>query len=223
MDLTNVFTAGGIVMYPLLLASILIVTLAIERLYFWFKIGRRQQPLIRTVLDLYQQRSPLAIDRLDRDRDLPIARIFLAAIALKDTTPAEFQLALESEAHQELPNLRRFNNVFDAVISLAPLLGLLGTILGLIESFSAIKIGTGASSGNSAVVAGIGTALIATASGLVVAILASICANLFRGLYQRQLAQIQAATSQLELLHRRQWEDGTAGRRGHWETGGLGE
>ncbi|WP_373543689.1 hypothetical protein [Chamaesiphon sp.] len=77
-------------MYPLLLASILIVTLAIERLYFWFKIGRRQQPLIRTVLDLYQQRSPLAIDRLDRDRDLPIARIFLAAIAIEDTTPAEF-------------------------------------------------------------------------------------------------------------------------------------
>ena len=75
------------------------------------------------------------------------------------------------------------------------------TILGLIESFSAIKIGTVASSGNSAVVAGIGTALVATASGLVVAILASICANLFCGLYQRQLAQIQAATSQLELLH----------------------
>ena len=199
-------------MYPLLLASILVVTLAIERLYFWFKIGRREQPLIRTVLDLYQQRSPLVIDRLDRDRDLPIARIFLAAIALKDTTPAAFQLALESAAHQELPSLRRFNNVFDAVISLAPLLGLLGTILGLIESFSAIKIGTGASSGNTLAIAGIGTALIATASGLVVAILASICANLFRGLYQRQLAQIQAATSQLELLHRRQWEDeGTRG------------
>ena len=48
-------------MYPLLFASILVVTLAIERLYFWFKIGRRQQKLIRTVLDLYQQHSTLAI------------------------------------------------------------------------------------------------------------------------------------------------------------------
>ncbi len=213
MEITKLFAAGGIVMYPLLFASILVVTLAIERLYFWFKIGRRQQPLIRTVLELYQHRSPLVIDRLDRDRDLPIARIFHAAIALKNTTPDEFRLALESEAHQELPNLRRFNNVFDAVISLAPLLGLLGTILGLIESFSALKIGTGGSN-NTPAIAGIGMALIATASGLVVAIVASICANLFRGLYQRQLAQIQSATSQLELLHRRQWEDTKTEQRG---------
>jgi biopolymer transport protein ExbB len=213
MEITKLFAAGGIVMYPLLFASILIVTLAIERLYFWFKIGRRQQPLIRTVLELYQHQSPLVIDRLDRDRDLPIARIFHAAIALKDTTPEEFRLALESEAHQELPSLRRFNNVFDAVISLAPLLGLLGTILGLIESFSALKLGTGGSN-NTPAIAGIGTALIATASGLVVAIVASICANLFRGLYQRQLAQIQASTSQLELLHRRQWEDTKTEQRG---------
>ena len=213
MEITKLFVAGGIVMYPLLLASILVVTLAIERLYFWFKIGRRQQPLIRTVLELYQHRSPLVIDRLDRDRDLPIARIFHAAIALKNTTPDEFRLALESEAHQELPSLRRFNNIFDAVISLAPLLGLLGTILGLIESFSALKIGTGGSN-NTPAIAGIGMALIATASGLVVAIVASICANLFRGLYQRQLAQIQSATSQLELLHRRQWEDTKTEQRG---------
>jgi biopolymer transport protein ExbB len=215
MEITKLFAAGGIVMYPLLLASILVVTLAIERLYFWFKIGRRQQPLIRTVLELYQHRSPLVIDRLDRDLDLPIARIFLAAIALKNTTPAEFRLALESEAHQEIPSLRRFNNIFDAVISLAPLLGLLGTILGLIESFSALNIGTGGN--NTPAIAGIGTALIATASGLVVAIVASICANLFRGLYQRQLAQIQASTSQLELLHRRQWEEEGTGGRGELE------
>lgn len=207
MEITKLFNAGGIVMYPLLMASIIVVTLAIERIYFWVKIGRRQQPLIRMVLDLYRQQSPLVFDRLDRDRDLPIARIFSAAISLKAATPEEFRLALESEAHQELPNLRRFNSVFDAVISLAPLFGLLGTILGLIESFSALKIGTGGGSSTTPVIAGIGMALVATASGLVVAIIASICANLFRGLYQRQLAQIQASTSQLELLHHRHWED----------------
>jgi biopolymer transport protein ExbB len=206
MDLTKLFGSGGVVMYPLLFASMMVVTLAIERLYFWFKIGRRQKPLIRTILDLYQQRSPLVIDRLEREQDLPIARIFLSAIAIKDATPEEFCLAMESEAHQEIPILRRFNNIFDAIIGLAPLFGLLGTILGLINSFSALKIGTGGGSGTSTVVAGISEALVSTASGLVVAILASICANLFRGLYQRQLSQIQASTGQLELIHRRHWE-----------------
>jgi biopolymer transport protein ExbB len=194
MDIAKLFAAGGIVMYPLLLASILVVTLAIERLYFWFKIGRRQQPLIRTVLE-----------KLDRAQDLPIARIFIAAISLQNATPEEFRLAMESKAHAEIPILRRFNNIFDTVISLAPLFGLLGTILGLISSFSALNIGSGGS-GASTVATGIGEALVATASGLVVAILASLCANLFRGLYQRQLAQIQAATGQLELIYRRYWE-----------------
>ncbi len=193
-------------MYPLLISSILVVTLAIERLYFWAKIGRRQQPLIHTVLDLYQHRSSLVIDRLDRDRDLPISRIFRAAIDLNAATPDEFRLAMESEAFAEMPILRRFHSVFDTVISLAPLFGLLGTIIGLIDSFAALKIGEAGGRGASNVAAGIGEALVATASGLVVAILASICANLFRSLYHSQLAQIQAATSQLELLHRRQWE-----------------
>jgi biopolymer transport protein ExbB len=206
MDLIKIFHDGGIVMYPLLLASVIVVTLAIERLIFWSKIGNRQQPLIRTVLDLYQNQSPLVFDRLDREQDLPIARIFIAAIGIKDATPEEFRLAMESEAYAELPILRRFNNIFDTVISLAPLFGLLGTIIGLIGSFSSLKVGQNTGGGAENVAAGIGEALVATASGLVVAILASICANIFRGLYQRQVAQIQESTGQLELIHRRLWE-----------------
>jgi biopolymer transport protein ExbB len=204
MNFLKIFTDGGMVMYPLLAASMLVVTLAIERLYFWSQIGGRQQQTIRVVLDLYQSQSPLVIERLDRARDLPIIRIFIAAISLNDATPEEFRLAMENQAHAEIPILRRFNNVFDTVISLAPLFGLLGTIIGLISSFSSLKVGQANSGGN--VAAGIGEALIATASGLIVAILASICANLFRGLYQRQLTQIQESTGHLELLHRRQWE-----------------
>jgi biopolymer transport protein ExbB len=66
MDLTKLFGSGGVVMYPLLFASIMVVTLAIERLYFWLKIGRRQKPLIRTILDLYQQRSPQSSQRANK-------------------------------------------------------------------------------------------------------------------------------------------------------------
>jgi biopolymer transport protein ExbB len=203
---TKLLHDGGAVMYPLLFASVLVIALAIERLIFWLKIGKRQQPVIRTVLDLYQNQSPLVIDKLNREQDLPIARIFMAAIGLKDATPEEFRLAMESEAHAEIPILRRFNNVFDTVISLAPLFGLLGTIIGLIGSFSSLKVGQNTGGGAENVAAGIGEALIATASGLVVAILASICANIFRGLYQRQMTQIQESTGQLELIHRRLWE-----------------
>lgn len=120
MNLLKIFHDGGAVMYPLLLASIIVIALAIERLVFWFKIGKRQQPFIRTVLDLYQNRSPLVFDKLEREQNLPIARIFIAAISIKDATPEEFRLAMESEAHAEIPILRRFNNVFDTVNGSSP-------------------------------------------------------------------------------------------------------
>jgi biopolymer transport protein ExbB len=207
MNFIKIFTDGGIVMYPLLLASILVITLAIERLYFWSKIGNRQKQLTRVVLDLYHNQSPLVIDRLKREQDLPIARIFIAAISLKNPTPEAFRLAIENEAHAEVPLLRRFINVFDAVISLAPLLGLLGTVTGLISSFASLKIGQAGGGGSSNVVGGISEALVSTASGVIVAILASICANLFRGLYQRQLSQIHESTGQLELIHRCRWDE----------------
>jgi biopolymer transport protein ExbB len=200
------FNAGGAVMYPLLFASILTIALGIERLYFWTKIGRREKPMIRTVLDLYQNGSPLVIERLKREQDLPIARIFMAAIGLKDPTPEEFRLAMESEAHAEIPILRRFIDIFDAIIGLAPLLGLLGTVTGLIISFDSLKIGQSVGAGSSKVVGGIAEALISTATGVIVAVMASLCANLFRALYQRQMSQIQESTGQLELIHRRNWQ-----------------
>ena len=203
MNFGKLFTDGGFVMYPLLLISILVVTLAIERLYFWFRLGNRQKQLIRTVLDLYRNQSNLIFDKLEREQDLPIARIFMSAVGLKDATPEEFRLAMENEIHAEIPLLRRFIPVFDAVIGLAPLLGLLGTVTGLIASFSSLKIGQSSGGNSGSVVGGISEALVSTASGVIVAILASVCANLFRGLYQRQIYQIHESTGQLELLHRR--------------------
>jgi biopolymer transport protein ExbB len=206
-DFIKLFNAGGVVMYPLLLISILIIALAGERLYFWSKIGNRQKQLIQTVLDLYQNQSNLAIDRLKGERDLPIARIFMAAICLKNPTPEAFKLAIENEAHAEVPILRRFINVFDAAISLAPLLGLLGTVTGLITSFASLKIGQSGASSSVNVVGGISEALVSTASGVIVAVIASICANVFRGLYQQQIAQISESTGQLELIHRCRWDE----------------
>jgi biopolymer transport protein ExbB len=100
-------------------------------------------------------------------------------------------LALESEAQAEIPVLKRFQNIFETIIGLAPLLGLLGTVLGLIASFASLNIGDVGGSKTTGVTAGISEALVSTASGLVVAIFTLLFANTFRGLYQRQIAWIQ--------------------------------
>ncbi|MBW4661340.1 MAG: MotA/TolQ/ExbB proton channel family protein [Drouetiella hepatica Uher 2000/2452] len=208
MPIGNIFVLGGVVMIPLLGLSVLAVALILERSLFWWKIVRRQDKIVRDVLGLYRRSAKAAIQKLEQNTNLPIARIFLAALELEQANSEEFRLALESAAQAELPLLKRFNTVFDTVISLSPLLGLLGTVLGLISSFASLKIGDVGGTSTSNVTAGISEALISTASGLVVAIFTLLFANVFRGLYLRQTALIQEYGGQLELIYRRRYERG---------------
>ena len=209
MGIYNLFKAGGVVIWPLLGFSVLAIALIIERVVFWMRITRRQGRVVREALNLYRLNNVVsAIDLLKLNADLPMSRIFLAALELEEPTPEEFRLALESEAQAEIPLLKRFNTVFETVISLAPLLGLLGTVLGLIASFASLNIGDVGGSKTTGVTAGISEALVSTASGLVVAIFTLMFANTFRGLYIRQMAFIQEYGGQLELLYRRRYERG---------------
>ncbi|WP_414751914.1 MotA/TolQ/ExbB proton channel family protein [Anabaena sp. CCY 9910] len=207
MGILNLFTAGGVVMWPLLAFSLLAVALIIERISFWVRISGKQNRIVREVLRLYQLDNVVStLEALRQNVDLPIARIFLAALELEEPTPEEFRLALESEAQAEIPVLKRFQNIFDTIIGLAPLLGLLGTVLGLINSFASLNIGDVGGTKTAGVTAGISEALVSTASGLVVAIFTLFFANSFRGFYQRQIAWIQEYGGQLELLYRRRYE-----------------
>jgi len=209
MGITYLFVAGGVVMWPLLAFSVLGFALIVERVAFWFRINRRQPRVVREVLTLYKRDNVVgALDKLQQNADLPLARIFLAALELEEPNPEEFRLALESEAQAEIPVLKRFNNAFETIISLAPLFGLLGTVLGLIGSFASLTLGDVGGSKTTNVTAGISEALVSTAAGLVVAIFTLMFANTFRGFYQRQIAQIQEYGGQLELLYRRRYEKG---------------
>jgi biopolymer transport protein ExbB len=200
------FAAGGIVMWPLLGFSITAIGLIIERIVFWLKVKKRQNRLLREVLDLYRHDPGLALVKLKKNLDLPVARVFLAAVSLSNPTPEEFRLALESEAQAELPILKRFNNLFDTIISLSPLLGLLGTVLGLITSFASLNIGDVGGTRTASVSAGISEALVSTASGLGVAIFTLMFANTFRGTYLREIALMQEICGQLELIYRQRYE-----------------
>lgn len=210
MQLAKLFAAGGIVMYPLLGFSILAGALILERIFFWFRVARQQDRLVREVLVVYKRSPNAAYMLLQRHTNLPIARIFLAALELERPNYEEFRLALESAAQAEIPLLKRFNTVFETIVSLAPLLGLLGTILGLIQSFASLRVGELGGSNTIGVSSGISEALISTAAGLVVAIFTLLFANAFRGLYRRQIALIQEYGGQLELLYRRQSEQGAS-------------
>ena len=212
MGIIELFQSGGVVMWPLLGFSILATTLIFERGLFWLQLYRQQDRFILQVLSTYSTQPQDAIARLRQHTDFPIARIFLSALTLDQGTPEDFRLALESAAQSEMPLLKRFSTVFDTIVGVAPLLGLLGTILGLMESFSSLKIGSGGESASN-VTAGIGTALVSTATGLLVAIATLLFANLFLGLYRRQRAAIEAYSGRLELLYRQYYRQYLARQR----------
>ena len=203
MGISKLFTAGGVVIWPLLAASILVVTLILERSWFWWQITQHQERVVNTFLVDYAQQPKAAIQKLKQQPSLPMVRIFLAALSLEQATPDEFKLALESAAQAEIPLLKRFNTVFETVVGLAPLLGLLGTILGLIRALSSLQIGDVGTARAAGVTAGIGEALVSTAIGLVVAMVTLLFANVFQGFYRRQRAAIADYGGRVEIAYRR--------------------
>ena len=203
MSIDNLWKAGGMVSIPLLIFSLVAIALIIERIVFWLRIKRHRRRVVKEVLSLYRRDRFAAIDKLQKNAHLPIARIFLEAIELEEPTPAEFRLALDSAVQAEIPVLRKFGTWFQTIVTASPLLGLLGTILGLIQSFAAMDLGNAAAANTSGVTGGLSSALTSTVMGLVVAIFTLLFANAFRGLYLRELAFIQEYGGQLELLNRR--------------------
>ena len=209
MGIGQLFAAGGVVMYPLLAFSVAAIALIIERIRFWYQVNSRQSRIVREVLNLYRLGNVVgAVDKLRKNVDLPIARVFLSALELEEANPEEFRLALESEAQAEIPVLKRFTNIFDTIVALAPLFGLLGTVLGLITSFASLNLGDVGGTKTAGVTSGISEALVSTAAGLIVAIFVLLFSNTFRGFYQRQIAFLQEYGGQLELLFRRRYERG---------------
>lgn len=198
---------SGIVAVPLLLFSVLSVALTLERSLFWHRIFKQQPPVIQKVFKLLQSDWYSATQLLQKHTDLPMVRIFLEAMTLERPNPVEFRLALECAAQAELPILRRFNTIFDTIVTASPLLGLLGTVLGLMRSFASLKIGV-AGSDATAVTGGISEALSSTVLGLIVALFTLFVSNTFRGFYRQQIALIQEYSGRLELLQRKQYEKG---------------
>ncbi|NJL40402.1 MAG: MotA/TolQ/ExbB proton channel family protein, partial [Leptolyngbyaceae cyanobacterium SM1_4_3] len=158
--------------------------------------------IVRDVLRTYPHDFDAALLKLKKKcRFYQFARIFLEALEVDHFPPHAFRLTLEGATQAELPMLRRFNSIFDMIITASPLLGLLGTVLGLIRSFASLNLGNVGSESALQVTGGISEALVSTAAGLIVAVVTLLFASVFRGFYRRQIAAIQEYGSQLEVLH----------------------
>jgi biopolymer transport protein ExbB len=207
VDVVEIFRKGGLAMWPLLALSILSLSVIIERMWFWIRILTQERMIVDHVLNAARDNWKAATQLARRATDQPIGRFLYAPLRLSKADPEVFRLALEATAEDELASMRQGEKILEAVIALAPLLGLLGTVLGLIRSLSSIRLGDLGTASAAGVTLGIGESLISTATGLIVAIFSLVFYRLFQAFLVNQVKVFRKAGSDLELLYRQSWFD----------------
>ncbi|MBN3926678.1 MotA/TolQ/ExbB proton channel family protein [Nostoc sp. NMS4] len=202
MDILDLFYKGGPAMWPLLILSILALSVIFERLWFWLRILTQEKQIVDRILDAAQDNWEAAADIAQQASHQPVGRFLYAPLRLTKSDAETFRLALEATAEDELAGMRRGEKLLEAVIALAPLLGLLGTVLGLIHSLRSIRIGDLGTESTAGVTTGIGESLISTASGLIVAIISLVFYRLFQSFVVNQVKVFRKAGNEMELLYR---------------------
>ncbi len=191
------FLNGGPVMYPLLACSLIVMTVIFERCIFWIKIGvERNRPLVDEVLELCR------CGNWDTVRQKTVgSKDFVVRIMITGILHREFSMvkAIEAAAADEVQRMRRFMGVLDTMITVAPLLGIFGTVLGIITSFE--MLGSAGISDPKAVTAGVAQALITTATGLGIAILSVFPFNYFNAKVEHAALDIERYATSLEIVY----------------------
>ena len=194
-SLIHIFKKGGPIMWPLLFASILALGTVIERIIFLFGEQRKRDPqAMETFFSAVGQGDTERAICISKASGFYVVRALGYALSHRERSIAS---ALLYAQEQELKRFRRGIPILDMVITLAPLLGLLGTVTGMMGSFSLIG---GELSTPGAITGGIAEALIATAFGLGIAITALIPFNLLNTRMEKARLEIESAATQLELL-----------------------
>jgi biopolymer transport protein ExbB len=180
-------TGGLLAIMPVLL----IVTLAvsIERLYFLKKILRQGRDIHSRLREVPYQNFAGLQAVADRSADTLQGRLIATAIVSRGESAEAMEMHLEEEILDATPKINRWLWILDTSVTIAPLLGLFGTIIGMIQAFNVLS----ANGGPSKVTGGIADALVSTGAGLLIAIIAVYFVNYFNSL-TRQIVQ------QLDLI-----------------------
>jgi biopolymer transport protein ExbB len=189
------FVKGGPIMWPILASAIVAVAVVGERTFWWLHESRKRDPQkLEQLLAALESSDVAAAQKISENSDDPIIRMIRHGLAHVQTS---LQGALQLAAGIELKRAGRFLTVMDTLVTLAPLLGLLGTVTGLMRAF--LNIGS-AELSVTAVTGGIGEALIATACGLGIAIFSLIPFNYFSAKVTQLQFDLETAATNVEVM-----------------------
>jgi biopolymer transport protein ExbB len=194
----DLFQKGGIVMYPLIVCSVISLTVILERALFWIRDQRNvDSRLVDQVLDLARTREYEKIKQSTQGSADYVVRVLVCGLVHKEYSLSK---AMEMAAIEEIKRMKRYLPVLDTMITAAPLLGILGTVIGIIHSFD--MLGKAGIQDPHAVTSGIAQALLTTAAGLLIAIFALFPFNYFRSKVEKATVRIEKYATSLEIVHR---------------------
>ncbi|MCL4557051.1 MAG: MotA/TolQ/ExbB proton channel family protein [Deltaproteobacteria bacterium] len=185
---------GGIMMYPLLLISVISMSLIVERLIFFGRIKDLDVSLLHRIKNMITNRGMEDLKALLSVQKTPVADVLATGTDHIDADISDMDIAMEQHALSIVPKLESKLWVLDTIITMAPLLGLLGTIIGMINAFQIFSSkGLNQPTGISG---GVGEALIATATGLIVAVFTLVFYNYFNTRVRRIMKDMEFAANE---------------------------
>ena len=192
----EIIEKGGPIMWPLLILSIISMAVIIDRIIFYIKfvIQSDNFQTSRFILQITENKTNEAFQIIQSTKDPVLRAAFESDINSKNS----FQISFQHNAANLLASIRRGLGVLDTAITLAPLLGLLGTVIGLINAFS--SLGINQISAPVAITGGISEALLATAYGLAIAIICLIPFNLISELENKIREKLEEVGTAIEKV-----------------------
>ena len=199
MTLFGIMQSGGPVMWPLLGCSLVVFTVIIERILFWITLERkRDRKRMDRILHLAEGGDWDMIKQEAGESKDHVIRILAVGIMHRDY---DMGAAMEAETAILLQRMNSYMAVLDTMITVAPLLGILGTVLGIISSFN--MLGTEGIADPKLVTAGIAQALITTAAGLIISITAVFPYNYFNSRIDKAVYVIEKYATSLEVVFKK--------------------
>ncbi len=190
------FFQGGPIMYPLLLCSLISLTVIIERAIFWVREERnRDRRLLDELMSLIEKEQYEEAKSITGNTRDFVIRVIVCGVVHRDFSLRD---ALQMSADEEIGRMRRYLPVLDTMVTLSPLLGILGTVTGIIYSFN--MLGVVGVEHPQMITAGIAQALITTAFGLIIAIPAIICYNYFLSRVEKAALEMEKYGTNLEII-----------------------
>ena len=194
-------------MWPLVLISITSLACIFERIAYWKDVIKKNDSKLMITVEKYSTISSVDFTKQNEISSIPLEKVLLDSLKiidrslLTDKNSIDLKLALEISIQSIQSEFGKFSNLFSTIITVSPLLGLLGTVLGLINSFSFIKLGESGVNAQE-VTGGISEALISTATGLIIAIITLIFSNYFNSLWRKQNSILNQYCGRFEMLYR---------------------